>query len=413
MNKHPTICLNMIVKNEGKIITRLLDSVLNIIDCYCICDTGSTDNTIQIIDNYFLDKNIPGKIIQEPFINFEYNRNYALTSCLGMSDYVLLLDADMELVVSNTFSKSSLNKDYYNILQGNEDFYYQNVRLIKNSKKYKYIGVTHEYLYVPDTYRGDQFEKEEVFINDLGDGGCKDDKIERDIRLLENAVKDEPDNPRYYFYLANSYRDGKMYIEAIDSYKRVLELNGWIQEKYCSSLYIGDCYNILEEYDLAIRYWLKTIEYDSERIDGVANTMSYLRENEEHLITNILYHKFKYYNKTISSDKLFLDRTKYRDIIEYNNSISAYYCDDLDSGYDCCKIILCNRVLPKYLLYNTIVNLEFYTEYLYNDEKDELLELYKNVDELIQNSNTLHLTKEHYTIRDLLLSLTNTIRCQS
>ena len=59
-NSKPTLCLNMIVKNESKIITRLFDSVLSIIDCYCICDTGSTDNTIQIITDYFKSKNIPG-----------------------------------------------------------------------------------------------------------------------------------------------------------------------------------------------------------------------------------------------------------------------------------------------------------------------------------------------------------------
>ena len=56
----PTICLNMIVKNESKIITRLFDSVLSIIDCYCICDTGSTDNTKEIITNYFNDKKYNG-----------------------------------------------------------------------------------------------------------------------------------------------------------------------------------------------------------------------------------------------------------------------------------------------------------------------------------------------------------------
>ena len=47
-----TICLNMIVKNEGHIITRLLKSVLPIIDTYVICDTGSTDDTPQIITNF-------------------------------------------------------------------------------------------------------------------------------------------------------------------------------------------------------------------------------------------------------------------------------------------------------------------------------------------------------------------------
>ena len=86
----------MIVKNESKIITRLLDSVISIIDFYCICDTGSTDNTCEIITEYFKNKNdeminekiITGKIIHEPFINFEYNRNFALDSCLNMSDFI-------------------------------------------------------------------------------------------------------------------------------------------------------------------------------------------------------------------------------------------------------------------------------------------------------------------------------------
>ena len=39
----------MIVKNESRVILRLLESVRLIVDSYCICDTGSTDNTIEII----------------------------------------------------------------------------------------------------------------------------------------------------------------------------------------------------------------------------------------------------------------------------------------------------------------------------------------------------------------------------
>jgi len=48
----PSICLNMIVKNESKIITRMLESVSSIIDCYCICDTGSTDDTLEVISTF-------------------------------------------------------------------------------------------------------------------------------------------------------------------------------------------------------------------------------------------------------------------------------------------------------------------------------------------------------------------------
>jgi glycosyltransferase involved in cell wall biosynthesis len=147
--KKPTLCLNMIVKNENTIIQRLFDSVISIIDCYCICDTGSTDDTIEIIENYFREKNIPGKIIKEPFQNFSYNRNFSLSACIGMSDYVLLLDADMILELTN-FNKYSLYEaDSFGILQGNDSFYYHNIRIVKNNGLYKYVGVTHEYINIP------------------------------------------------------------------------------------------------------------------------------------------------------------------------------------------------------------------------------------------------------------------------
>ena len=58
----PFLCLNMIVKNESKIIERLLNSVCSVIDSFCICDTGSTDDTIEKIRRYFKQKNLPGEV---------------------------------------------------------------------------------------------------------------------------------------------------------------------------------------------------------------------------------------------------------------------------------------------------------------------------------------------------------------
>jgi hypothetical protein len=63
-----------------------------------------------------------------------------------MSDYILLLDADMVLSINETFDKSKLINDFYYIFQGNENFYYQNIRIIRNNGLFKYVGVTHEYL---------------------------------------------------------------------------------------------------------------------------------------------------------------------------------------------------------------------------------------------------------------------------
>jgi glycosyltransferase involved in cell wall biosynthesis len=220
-NKKPnTLCLNMIVKNESLIITRLLDSVLSIIDCYCICDTGSTDNTVNVIIDYFTSKNIPGKIVNEPFKNFCHNRNFALQSCLGMSDFVLLLDADMILEINN-FTKQMLDTgDSFFIFQGNDNFFYQNLRILRNNGRYKYNGVTHEYIDTPENNKSILLSKDVIFIRDIGDGGCKNNKFERDIQLLTEGIKNEPNNARYHFYLANTYRDlGKNEL-SIEYYKK-------------------------------------------------------------------------------------------------------------------------------------------------------------------------------------------------
>jgi len=50
------IVLCMIVKNEGKIIQRCLESVIGIIDEYCIVDTGSDDDTPALINSFLILK---------------------------------------------------------------------------------------------------------------------------------------------------------------------------------------------------------------------------------------------------------------------------------------------------------------------------------------------------------------------
>ena len=45
----PTIGLSIIVKNESKVIERMLNTVHPILDYYCVIDTGSTDGTQDII----------------------------------------------------------------------------------------------------------------------------------------------------------------------------------------------------------------------------------------------------------------------------------------------------------------------------------------------------------------------------
>ena len=201
----------MIVKNESSVILPLLRSVSKLIDTYCICDTGSTDNTVELIETFFNERNTPGKIINEEFVDFGYNRTHALKECHKFQDvdYILLLDADMILLLNPNMNiiefKRSLNKDAYYLFQGTDSFYYKNVRILKNNPDYYYWGVTHEYVKTTSNTVYEQIPKDNVFIMDIGDGGSKTEKFERDVRLLKNGLIQIPDNDRYTFYLANTY----------------------------------------------------------------------------------------------------------------------------------------------------------------------------------------------------------------
>lgn len=326
MSNKKTICLNMIVKNESAIITRLFDSVLNIIDTYCICDTGSTDNTIELITEYFKNKNITGKIIQEPFIDFSHNRNISLQGCNGLSDYILLMDADMSLNLK-TFTKDDLfNGDVFYILQGTEDFYYYNVRIIKNEvSKYKYLCPTHEYLSYPNDSIVKYLNKDKIFINDIGDGGCKTNKFERDVTLLTKSLLYEPTNARYLFYLANSYKNLNQYDKAINTYEKCIIHEKYEDEKWQCYYSIGNIYDHLKNYELAIYNWLQAFEINPLRIENLYKIIKYYRNNEKYKLAYMFYNiaiKLVPYKK---DNFLFLENDVYNYLLDYEYSIIAYY----------------------------------------------------------------------------------------
>jgi tetratricopeptide (TPR) repeat protein len=387
----PKLCLNMIVKNENKIITRLFDSLKDIIDCYCICDTGSTDNTVELIEAYFASNNIPGKIIKEPFKNFEYNRTFALQACKGMdADYILLLDADMILKKGSEFDnikfKLSLSKgDVFYMFQGSESFYYKNARIVKNNMDIKYWGVTHEVINTPTGTEYRSIEKQMLFIDDIGDGGAKGDKFTRDIRLLTEGLKEKPNNDRYTFYLANSYRDNNEKEKAIEMYKKRIEIGGWYEEVWQSYYNIGKCYNWLGEKEKAIAYWMLAYDFFPKRLENIHDIIHYYRNTSKHKLAYEFYKMAKAQLvgvNVLSLDYLFLHTDVYQYKLDYEYSIVGYYHnpDNIDLAELSMRIIKC-PIVERGVLTNVLSNYKFYSP---------VIEAYTN--ELIDRLNKTNLT---------------------
>ena len=372
----PKICLNMIVKNESKVILRLLNSVLPLIDSYCICDTGSTDDTVDIIESFFKEHNIQGRIVYEPFQDFGYNRTFALNSCIGIpnADYLLLLDADMVLRINPQLCKKSfcksLVKDVYFMFQGSESFLYKNVRILKNNPEYSYWGVTHEYVKTTPESITDEIDKSLLFINDIGDGGSKKDKFERDIRLLLKGLEENPNNDRYTFYLANSYSSTDQNEKAIEYYKKRIEIGGWNQEIWFSYYSIGNCYKKLGDMSNAIYYWMEAYQYLPCRIENLYQIIKYYRTEGKNILAHMFYDMADYErNKNNSIDHLFLEKDIYEYKLDYEFSILAYYrnTQNRDVSKSSMKV-LSHPYSDEFINKNVLSNYKFYVKSLKNME---------------------------------------------
>lgn len=367
----PKLCLNMIVKNESKIITRLFDSVYNIIDSYCICDTGSTDGTPQIIQEYFEAKGIPGKVIEEPFRDFGYNRTHSLLACAGMenADYILLMDADMILEPGSVFNKQDLQcAEAHYVFQGSPTMSYKNVRIVKNNIGIKYWGVTHEVIETPPNSRYSGIPRDLLFINDVGDGGAKADKYERDIRLLLRGLEEKPNNDRYTFYLANSYRENGQKGKAIEAYKKRIEIGGWIEEIWQSYYNIGKCYQSLGEHEKALASWLEGYDKFPDRLENIYEMMTYYRSNGKNRLVYELYKMVKdRLNKTRGKplDHLFVQNDVYDFKIDYEYTISGYYCNPeaIDMAALCMRV-LAVKTVDHNIIQNVLSNYKFYVDKL-------------------------------------------------
>jgi tetratricopeptide (TPR) repeat protein len=345
-----------------------MQSVLPIIDSYCICDTGSADNTIEIIETFFKENNIPGCVVEEPFQDFGYNRTYALHQCANLenADYILLLDADMVLQIGPDVSipefKNSLTKDAYHIFQGSDTFFYKNVRLLKNNPEFSYWGVTHEYVKTLPTSIYEDIDKTKLFIRDIGDGGSKTNKFLRDIELLKKGLEDLPNNDRYTFYLANSYKDSFQYENAIETYKKRIELGGWIEETWFSYYCMGKCYKELGKMESAIYSWLEGYQHYPERIENLYEIIHYYRNLGKNDLAYTFYELADFSKqKYPSTDHLFLQKDIYDYKLDYEFSILGYYCnrhkkDILKSS----MIVLSNPNVEETTMKNVLSNYKFY-----------------------------------------------------
>lgn len=371
------LSLVMIVKNESKIIERCLDSVKSIIDSIIISDTGSTDDTISIIENYIEKNKLKGKVYKDEWKNFGHNRSKSIKNAQEWlkenkynleTTYLLTIDADMIFKIKPSFKIDELlQKDSWVIQQINNSLTYYNKRIFRSKLAFKCIGVTHEYWGCDDKDKDGKLDN--LYIDDIGDGGAKADKYERDIRLLTQGIIDEPKNERYFFYLAQSYSDNGDTEKAIEWYKKRIEAGGWNEEVFITYLRIGDIYQRKKEYENAIHYWSLGYNHLPSRSETLYRIIRFYR----HIGKNEIACLFLQTALQIPYPKdqlLFIEHNVYQYQLLEELSICGFYTKMRKEGFHACNHLLFSKKnIPDIIKQQCKQNLSFYLQKLENEYK--------------------------------------------
>ena len=232
------IHLAMIIKNGGDSLEHILTENLNIIDRWTILDTGSTDNTIDIIKKVLVGKK-KGTLHQEPFINFRESRNRCLDLAGKKCKFIVTLDDTY--IVKGTF-RNFLNTvrgdqfaDSLSFYLQSDDVQYVSNRIIKSETSLRYIYTIHEVI-SPKNNTNVMVPIEISHIHDFRSDYMENRTMNRkklDLKLLYDTIKEYPEDSRAYYYLGQTYN---LINEHELAYKNFIERmnhkdDGFYQEK--------------------------------------------------------------------------------------------------------------------------------------------------------------------------------------
>lgn len=217
------ISLCMIVKDEEKMLRKCLESVQKYVAEIIVIDTGSTDNTVEIA------KGFGAKVIDFEWVNdFSKARNESIRHAKG--DWILVVDADEQIVKWDDAIFEELERTEKEAFQiqiehqkESDGHHHYATRLFRNHRKICYQNHIHENL-----IKDGDFLREST-IGTLGitllHCGYQEEimheknKDERNMKLLKEELKVQPNNRLTHLHLANQYLKMKDETNAIYHYK--------------------------------------------------------------------------------------------------------------------------------------------------------------------------------------------------
>ncbi|MFD3542775.1 glycosyltransferase [Streptomyces sp. NPDC058662] len=358
----PTVCLNMIVKDEAAVVRRCLESVRPLIDSWVVVDTGSTDGTQDVIREVLGD--LPGTLHERPFKGFDVSRSEAIELARDRADYLLFIDADDLMEVEPGFRMPPLTHDAYRVALHDGPIIHYRPALVSTRLPWRYVGVLHEYIecgmpYGTGTLRG-------AHIRSVGGGARLKDglraKYLRDAEVLEAGLAAEPDNSRYVFYLAQTWRDAGEPEKSLAAYDRRAGMGGFAEEVFCARLYAARLAEALGRPpgEVVDRY-LRAHESRPGRAEALGDLARLCRVGGERWPLAYLFAR-QAARIPYPADVLFVEFDWYDWRALDELAVAAFWVGEYEESADCAQRLLAGTKLPADQRERVSRNLEFARE---------------------------------------------------
>lgn len=223
----PQISAVLIAKNEEALLGRCLDSLKGL-DRIVVVDTGSTDKTVEVAKAHGADIVSQGEFAWCD--DFAKARNFAQTYALP-GGWIFVIDADEYLPeggVDRLYQAAKAFGDKrainVNVVAEVGHSRHQQPRLYKNAPDIVWRGRVHNYLSV----LGEADSGVEI-MSGWSPAHAKDPN--RALRMLEIAVKEEPESSRYWYYLGREYGYKNRWKESEMALRNCLAKTKWVPER--------------------------------------------------------------------------------------------------------------------------------------------------------------------------------------
>jgi hypothetical protein len=377
--KKITIGALIMMKNEKKRLHVTLESIKDTIDFLVIYDTGSTDCSIEICEDFCKKNNIPLRLKKGTFVNFEVSRNESLDWAYTFDDidYLLLLDVNDELQNGNALiqlAKEFIDKEPTAFLLRQQWFSfaldsYYNIRFIKSRKEWYYKGVVHEYIKTNNKDYDHIFRASDDII--LYQDRTQDDdktgkRFFRDKELLLAEYKKDPTEPRTVFYLAQTCSCTGDVNDSYYYYKiRSTLEDGFFEERFHAYLKAGELSEkLLLDWSDSLGWYMKAFEFleRAEPLVRICEHYNYIKHWKLAYFFANLACQLEYPKELI----LFVDKLCYDYKRWHLMGIVAFYAQEYHSGKAAClKAIEYAQANPNIDGKIDESNLKFYNEKLF------------------------------------------------